>query len=74
MRNDTSRTELHKKNNTHISHHNLEVITKFITFAKSNKNPHHFFDGHSYLRVAFFSYYYERTYDILCRWFQIHHP
>ena len=53
MRNDTSRTGLHK-NNTHISHHNLEAITKFITFATSNKNPHHFFDGHSYLRVAFF--------------------
>ena len=58
------------KNNSRFSHHNLEAIIKFTIFAISNKNPHHFFDGHSYLRVAFFSYYYERTCDILCRWFQ----
>lgn len=32
----------------------MEAITRFTTFATSNKNPHHFFDGHSYLRVAFF--------------------
>ena len=48
----TRRGQAYTKNNTHISHHNLEAITKFITFAKSNKNPHHFLDGHSYLRGA----------------------
>jgi|GEM_PF-1139228 len=42
------------KNNSRFSHHNLEAIIKFTIFAISNKNLHHFFDGHSYLRVAFF--------------------
>ena len=35
-------------------HYNLGAITRFTTFAISNKNLHHFFDGHSYLRVTFF--------------------